>query len=196
LGFRFAFVACLGMGLSLGMEYHRAREGRVRKTSPSERRNYRHVLLVAGLRSLSVALALAVTAGFQVGLVYFPSYLLYVLLYNALGLAPADIRLAQPFPRLRPKALLFSLVYGLGSFLSMSLAYWLSGSLPPRPVFSPALFGLAVAWAAFFASMLSPVVEYWSDRMPRKTLALLGVSFAVLGFLLQALPSWLVLLRQ
>jgi predicted MFS family arabinose efflux permease len=199
LGFRFAFIACLGMGISLGMEYHRVREARTTKTrrpTASTTRNYVQILQVALIRSAAVGLALTLTVAPTVGLVYWPAYSLYVVLYNYLGLAPVDIHLVHPLPTPRLRPLVYSLIYGLGATGCLALAYWLSGTSVPRPAFTPLRFGAAVAGTAFFVSIVSPVIEYWSDRMSRQTLALLGISFAVAGFLLQALPSWIVLLQQ
>ncbi len=58
----------------------------------------------------------------------------------------------------------------------------------------PWRLGLAIGGTSLLVGICAPWVEYWVERMSQRWLAAIGVFLVVLGFLLQALPSWVVLL--
>jgi hypothetical protein len=66
----------------------------------------------------------------------------------------------------------------------------------PSHPFTPAWrVGLTVGLTSFAVGSITPWVEWWVERLSRRWLAVIGVTFAILGFLIQALPNWVVLLR-
>jgi len=190
LGIRFALIVSVGIGASLGIEYFIA--ARQLRRVPG-RRNYWMVILVGGLRALAVGAALGDAVSWGVAVVYVPAYTLFVVLYNFLGFAPADHRQALRYPSVRLRALMACSMYGVGAAACYALS---QAVMPPPhpPSITVAYFGFTIGGCAFFSTVFDPVVEYWAEHMPKRTMAILGAALAILGFMLQALPNWIVLL--
>jgi hypothetical protein len=191
LGLRFGLIACLGMGIILGMEmYLAARRPRRLRNKPQARS------LVIGLsvgRSFFVSLAFGAITNWKVALLLFPVQSVGISLLNLLGFAPADIRLnARLWDQLRNVAW-GSLLRALASWLACWLAETMVGE-NFTAIGPPWKFGLAIGGTSLLVGFISPWVEDWVERMSQRWLAAIGVLMVVLGFLLQALPNWVVLL--
>jgi hypothetical protein len=86
LGLRFGLVAGLGLGVIAGWQFfHEARWSRSRKKSPPK---YFNLLLGLG-RSFFLAVALAITTDWKVGLILFPIFLLVLWTLDFIGVSPA-----------------------------------------------------------------------------------------------------------
>jgi|SRR5665213_31547 len=129
---------------------------------------------------------------------FFPFFAVLLSITYFLGWSPADNRRISSHILFRPVAVWVSIlrVYGAG------LSYWASMALIPGvssqriPFVSPWRVGLTIAGAAFFVSCFSPWVEWWVERLSQRRLAVVGIVFAIIGFLLQAFPNWIVLLQN
>ncbi len=192
LGLRFGLIACLGMGVLLGTEFYLAsRRPKAARNKPQPR----PVVLAIGIgRSFFVSLAFGAITDLKVALLLFPLQSILISALNLWGFAPADIRIHSS--RLMDqyhRIFWASLTRGLSSWFACYLAEQGVGenfvTIGP-----PWRFGLAIGGTSLLVGFFAPWVEYWVERMSQRWLAAIGVFLIILGFLLQALPNWVVLL--
>lgn len=191
LGLRFGLIASLGLGALLALEFFlEPRHPRSRK-----HRHSKSFSVVLGVgRSFFLALALGAIAGWKAGLVFFPLAAVVLSGLNLAGFAPADELHISRRLKLREKQLLASFLRG--GFAGVSC--WAAGFLAGNPLLTNTLFpwkfGLTIGGTSLFVGIFSPWVEGWVERTSEKGLAAIGILLVILGFILQALPNWIVLL--
>ena len=190
LGLRFGLIASLGLGLLLAIEFYaesrRPRSQRHKLTKSSA------VFLGVG-RSFFLSVALATITDWKVGLVFFPLSSLVVSALNMTGFSPTDQRRLNWRLEIKDRSLLAPLLRGIG----LGLVCWAAEELaqdPAASAVSPLRFGLTIGGTSWFVGIFTPWVEWWVERMSKKGLAAIGILLVILGFILQALPNWIVLL--
>jgi len=192
LGLRFGMIACLGMGIILGMElYLASRRPRKDRMKPQSR----SMVIALGIgRSFSVSLAFGAVTNWKVALLLFPLQSVMASSLNLFGFAPADIRLNSRYWGQLKTVAWGSFFRFVGSWFTCWLAEMGVGEAFTT-IGPPWRFGLAIGGTSLLIGFVSPWVEDWVERMSQKWLAAIGILLVILGFLLQALPNWIVLLN-
>ncbi len=194
LGLRFGLITSIGMGLMLGYDFYlEARRVRI-KGKP---RHWSTGVILATSRALALSLGLMAITNGRVFLFLFPLYALFLSVTYLLGMSPADNRRVCKRMEIRAVNFWLSVLRGVGGGLSFWAAVAIVSALAGKDFsFVPAWrVGLTVGCTSFAVGTLTPWVEWWVERLSRRWLAVIGVTFAILGFLLQALPNWIVLLQ-
>jgi len=195
LGLRFGLMTSWGMGLILGFDFFKESKRIQDKREP--RRWITEVALGSG-RALVLSIGLMSITTWAIAAFLFPIYAVFLSGTYFLGWSPADNRRISKHILFRWVALWVSLLRGVGAGLS----YWasfalLSGSPSQKiPFVSPWSVGLTIGGGSFFVGCISPWVEWWVERLSQRRLAVVGIAFAIIGFLIQAFPNWIVLLKN
>jgi hypothetical protein len=194
LGLKFQILAGPGMGLVLGYDFYlEARRIRA-KEKP---RHWKVEVALGTLRALALAIGLMVITSWRIGLVVFLLYAVFLSGTYLLGWSPSEKRRLSKHPTFRFVTLWVSALRGLGS----ACCYWAALSLVsgmenhPHPLVSPLRVGLTLGGASYFVGCFSPWVEWWVERLSPRRLAAVGAAFAIIGFLIQALPNWIILFQ-
>jgi hypothetical protein len=194
LGLRFGLVASLGMGIVLGFDFElEARRLRARKNA---RHWFMHIVIV-----LSYALALSlglmsITNGLTF-LFIFPIYATFSIVVYLLGWSPAQTRIISKHPVFRTDYLLLSIIRGVVG----GLCYWAGITLDSittgQVSFSITAWraALTIGGGSLFVGTFTSCVEWWMERLSVRWMAVVGVVFAIFGFLIQAFPNWVILLK-
>jgi hypothetical protein len=194
LGLKFGLITCLGMGALLGYDFY------LEARRIHAKRKHRHWMVgifFAVARALALSIGLMAITNSRVFLFLFPIYALFLSVTYLLGLSPADSRKISRRVEFRPVNFWVSVLRGAGGGLS----YWSAVSILAAMTgqsfsfASPWRVGLTIGGASFAVGSITPWVEWWVERLSRRWLAVVGVTFAILGFLIQALPNWVVLLE-
>jgi hypothetical protein len=194
LGLKFGLIASLGMGVILGFDFYwEARRVRA-KAKP---RHWITEVAFGSTRALALSLGLMAITNGQVFLFLFPIYALFISGTYLMGWSPADNRKISRHLVLRASNFWVSVIRGLGAWLSFRAAISIVSAMGVQTFsFAPAWrVGLTVGGTSFVVGSITPWVEWWVERLSRRWLAVVGVAFAILGFLIQALPNWIVLLQ-
>ncbi len=194
LGIKFGLVASLGMGLTLGYDFYlEARRIHAR----GKPRHWISYVLLACSRALALSLGLMVITNGRVFLFIFPIYALFLSATYLLGLSPADNRKISRHLVFRASNFWVSVLRGVGAGLSFWAGVSIVSALTSQNLSfaSPWRVGLTIGGTSFAVGSVTPWVEWWVERLSRRWLAVVGVVFAILGFLIQALPNWVVLLQ-
>jgi len=194
LGLKFGLITSLGMGLLLGYDlYLEARRVRA-KGKP---RHWSSDVILGSIRALVISIGLMSITNWRVFLILFPLIVLFINVIYLLGFSPANNRKISKRIEFRLRdlwvGLLQSIAAGLSFWAAVSLASAMAGQtysfVPPWRV------GLTIGGTGFLLSSLTPRVEWWVERLSQIRLAAWGLFFAILGFLIQAFPNWVVLLK-
>jgi hypothetical protein len=194
LGVRFGLIASLGMGIVLGFDFDlEARRVRARKKS---RHWLMHIVIVSSY-ALVLSLGLMAITNGRTFLFIFPTYAAFMIGVYLLGWSPAQNRFISKYPVFRLDYLFLSVMRGVGG----GFCYWAGTSLDSMitnqvcflvPVWRVAL---TIGSGSLFVGAFTPCVEWWLERFSVRWMAVVGVVFAILGFLIQALPNWVILLK-
>jgi hypothetical protein len=194
LGLRFGLIASLGMGLILGYDFYlEARRVHI-KGKP---RHWTIGVILGSSRALMLSLGLMAITNGRIFLFLFPIYAIFICGTYLLGFSPADNLKVCKRLELRASNFWVSVLRGVGAGLSFWAAISIVTAITGQIFsFAPAWrVGLTIGGTSFFVGTFTPWVEWWVDRLSRRWLAVVGVTFAILGFLIQAFPNWIILLK-
>lgn len=184
-GIRFGAVAGIGMGTAIGLQMARASQGKPE--------TLRFIATLATIRSLSIGLATGLIAPPIVAIVMAAVVFATGFIIPRIGLSPARLFHADKKPSFSRQKLMFSLVLTgiIASVVSLT-AFILGG----EQLFLKLGFKVAatVALMTTLIGMVSPVIEWYADRLPLKTIGHVGAILFIIGFFLQAVPNLIVLL--
>jgi hypothetical protein len=194
MGLRFGLIASLGMGVNLGYDFYM--EAR-RVRAKGKPRHWFTEIILGSSRALAIAIGLAAITNLRFFLFFFPIYALFNSTVYLLGFSPVDNLEVCRHLVISPKNIRLSLLRTLGAWFSYWVAVYLASATATQSFFSaPAwLFGLTIGGTSFIVAYITPWVEWHVDRLSRRWLAVVGVTFAIVGFLIQAVPNWIVLLQ-
>jgi hypothetical protein len=184
-GIRFGAVAGIGMGTAIGIQMARASRGKPE--------TIKFIATLATIRSLSIGLATWLIAPPIVAILMAAVIFATGFILPRIGLSPPRLFLADKKPSFSREKLMFSLaltgtiagVVGLTAFvlggehLFLQLGFKVAG---------------AVALMTTIIGLISPVVEWYADRLPLRTIGHVGAILFIIGFFLQAIPNLIVLL--
>jgi hypothetical protein len=195
LGLKFGLVAGFGMGVILGFDYYREARRIHTKSKPP---HWSSMVLLALARALILALALwTITNGPVAGWFFLFNGLFLIGTYFLGWSTTKERELSDKLVVFRPASFGLAVARGIGAGLSFWFSlYLVSGT--PIPAFSfasPWRVGLTIWISSFFITCFTPWVEWRMEHMSKRVMSVVGLSFAIVGFLIQALPNWLVLLQ-
>ena len=194
MGLRFGLIASLGMGVNLGYDFYM--EAR-RVRAKGKPRHWITEIILGSSRALAVAVGLAAITNAKVFVFFFLIYGIFNSLVYLLGFSPVDNLKACRYLAVQPKNIWLSLLRIIGAGLSFWAAVYLASAMAGQAFsFVPAWqFGLTIGCTSFIVAYITHWVEWKVDRLSRRWLAVVGVTFAILGFIIQAVPNWIVLLQ-
>jgi len=194
LGLKFGLIASLGMGVILGYDFYLEARRVHAKGKP---RHWITEVVLGCSRALALSFALMTITNGRVFLFLFPIYALFLCATYLIGWSPADNRMACKNLEFRPGNLWLSLIRGVGGGLSFLAAITLVSAITGQDnsFVSPWRVGLTIGGTSFFVGYFTPWVEWRVDHLSRRWMAVIGVAFAIIGFLIQAFPNWIVLLQ-
>ena len=194
LGLKFGLIASLGMGLMLGYDFYLEARRVKAKRKP---RHWSAYVVLACCRALAVSTGLMAITNGRVFLFLFPIFSLFLSVTYFLGLSPAANRKTCRHPEIRAANFWVSLLRGVGGGFSFWAAVSLVSAMTGQTFsfVSAWRVGLTIGCTSFVVDCITPWVEWWVERLSQRWLAVVGVTFAILGFMIQALPNWIVLLQ-
>lgn len=187
LGLKFAIVAGLSFGLSLSFEL-------ARKAAGMLDHNFKHEMFLAAIRSIGVAAALAYSSSVKLGIVFGALSFVLVAVLQWFKLLPSFDYETEKKPVLKMKHFVFATMRSV----LIALIGWISAMLCGEPDINlfGLKFGLAFGATMAFVSIFVPMIEWWVDRVPDRMLGTWGVFIFVIGFIFQAVPSLVVVLKS
>jgi hypothetical protein len=184
-GLRFAIVAGIGMGTAMSLQLAGATHGRV-ETS-------RMLIGIAILRACTIGLASSfiIPAGHSFVLALF--VLAAGMILPRLGLSPGRLYVAGNKPSFNRRKLLLSLLLPCILAVGIGAAGFIFGG--ERAFIQLAVkVAVTVSILTILLGTLSPIIEWYADRLPLKTIGHVGAVLFIVGFFLQAIPNLIVLL--
>ena len=187
LGAFFALVAAVGMGITLGIEFGQASRGQMQ---PSWRLIVASSLIRGAALGLGAAVLISREFGFLFGLLSFGGQ---IFAYR-IGFGPTSAYTADRKPRLSRRQLLGALNRAAGYTLAGLLCGAATHSGRQTLGFSISI-GLTFGVVTGLLGQMVPFVEWWADNLPERRLGALGAGMVVMGFMLQSVQYWAVVLR-
>lgn len=183
-GIYFGIIAGIGMGTAIGLQLAHAAQGKPE--------TLRSLTLFATIRSLSIGVATCLIAPPLVALVMGAATFGTGFLLPKIGLSPAQLFSANKRPTFSRQKLLFSLVLtGINASVVGITAFALGGH---SFLMLAVKVAVTIALMTTIIGVISPVVEWYADRLPLRTIGHVGAILFIIGFFLQAIPNLIVLL--
>jgi len=185
LGLRFGIIAGIGMGTAMAIQLASAAKGNVE--------SQKMIMGLAILRSLTIGTA----ASMVVPLGHACVFGLFVLgagfILPWLGFSPGRLYVAGEKPTFTKDKLIFALMLTVILSLGFGTVGLIFGG---EPAFLRLALKVAVTVALLTTVLgaVSPVIEWYADRLPLKTIGHVGAVLFIIGFFLQAVPNLIVLL--
>ncbi len=177
----------LGLGGTVGHEFDRAARGKM----PA---HLKYIVIWSFIRSACFGAGGVVLVNWKFGLCFGLLSLAGQLFAYRLGFAPT----AGFQPDARPRLNVRQLVGAVNRTIGYGLAGALSGLVsndPSRGIWFGIVIGTSVGIASVVLSATVPFIEWKIERMPDRRMGLIGAGLVVIGFMLQSLQYWLVLLN-
>jgi hypothetical protein len=195
LGLKFGLVSGLGMGIILGFDYYQEARRIRTKGKPA---NWSTIVMLALARAFVLALALMTITNVPVAGLFFLFNGLFLTGTYFLGWSTTKERaVSHHLVVLRPASFGLAVARGIAAGFSFWLSCYLVSGMT-NPAFSlatPLRVGLTIWISSFFITCFTPWVEWKMEHMSKRVMSVVGLAFALVGFLIQALPNWLVLLQ-
>lgn len=181
MGFKFALIVGIAFGTALGLHFDRA--GR---SIPD---TFKFLLLTAILRSVAIAAAVSLKENYVIALVMGVLVFGMSMILPKLKISPVSLYNSAKRPQLSWRQVLIAL-----SLMGVALASGLLGASiahgDARTIGFVFKFGLTFGFAIFVTSIVSPLIEWYSDNLPPQSFGTAGVALFIIGFVIQAIPSF------
>ncbi len=186
MGPKFAIVAGIGLGSSIGWHIDRIAHGKPDTVL--------FLLCTGAIRGIGVASALCIIGYSHFAIYVCPMLIALSVILPRFNISPAVYYTVGVRPQLKLGQLGMAAVFGaiaggtalLGAFLSAGpshhVQYAFAGQL-----------ALAISCSVLAVSSISPMVEYVADNLPDRFFGYLGIVMFMTGFIIQAVPSLWVL---
>ncbi len=181
MGLKFALIVGIAFGTSLGLHFDRA--GR------SIPETQKFLLLTATMRGVAIAIAVWLKENHILGLVMGVLVFAMSMLLPRFKISPSALYMSGKRPQLSWRQFLIAF-----ALMSVSIASGLVGASiahgDARTVGFVIKFGLTFGFAIFVVSTVSPLIEWYSDNLPPQSFGTMGVILFIIGFVIQAIPSF------
>jgi hypothetical protein len=187
----FGAVTGVGLGGILAFEYWRiAYYQRTRGYSPLY-----NVRASGAARGVVLGLAAMPRFGWRFGAAFAFLNAAFMFVVYHLKFAPVQDYAPSSRPRLSPHARNAALVRALAVGVSGALTgWWIQGRHAHAAAFGLTI-GLVVGLTGLVLGALTPVIEWWIEDLPERTLAIVGFALIALGLVLQSVQYATVLLN-
>jgi len=186
LGPVFGIVAGLAHGITLAWEYSRASEGRLKS-------GFWFESAMSAIRGAGFALGTAYLYGGRFGITFGVLSTVGQAIAYRLGIRPA----ADYQPATHPRITKLQFFAALNRTAGYTIAGYLSVLAAHQHVNALGVGvrdGLAIGLVTALAGACTPFVEWTADHVPEKRMGVFGVGSILIGFALQSVQYWLVLL--
>lgn len=180
MGFKFALIVGIAFGTALGLHFDRA--GR---NIPDTNR---FLLGTAILRGVAIAIAVWLKENYILGLVMGVLVFGMSMILPKFKVSPTALYKSGKRPQLSWKQVAIALIL-MGIAISSGLVGASIAHSDARTIGFVFKFGLTFGFAIFVISIVSPLIEWYSDNLPPQTFGTAGVMLFIIGFLIQAIPS-------
>lgn len=180
MGFKFALIVGIAFGTALGLHFDRA--GR---NIPDTNK---FLLGTAILRGVAIAIAVWLKENHILGLVMGTLVFGMSMILPKFKVSPTALYKSGTRPQLSWKQVVIALIL-MGIAISSGLVGASIAHGDARTVGFVLKFGLTFGFAIFVISIVSPLIEWYSDNLPPQTFGTAGVMLFIIGFLIQAVPS-------
>jgi hypothetical protein len=187
LGFFFALVIALVMGITLGIEFSQASRGQMQP-------GRRLIVTCSLIRGAGLGVGSGVLIGRDFGLLFGLLSFCGQLFAYRVGFGPTTGYTADRRPRFNPTRLLGVLNRTVGYALAGLVCGAVTHNGRQALGFSVAI-GLTFGAASAVLAAVVPFVEWWADNLQERRLGALGAGLVVTGFVLQSVQYWAVLLN-
>jgi hypothetical protein len=186
LGPVFGLAAGLAHGITLAWEYSRASR---HEPDPG----FRVDLAMCAIRGCGYAVGASYVFGAWFGVTFGVLSTVGQGIFYRLGVRPS----VAYKPSVRPHLTRFLLLAAANRTVGYAIAGYLSSLVAQHREHAVAVglkAGLAIGVVTALAGPLTPFVEWTADHMPARRMGAFGVGLILIGFLLQSVQYWLVLL--
>lgn len=186
MGLKFGLPAGIGLGIALGL--HLERIGRGQKETA------KFLFAVGLLRATGIYLAALWDGSPGLAACAFPLVLVASIILPKLKLSPAYFYEAGKKPSFGWRKFLLACVMGIMAAGAGVVTAFLQhdSSHIVMLVLKPAL---TLSMAMMVITTVTPLIEWYADNIPGKTMGYLGTTLFVVGFAVQAIPSLVTVLR-
>jgi len=188
LGPMFGLASGVAHGITLAWEYSRASRHRPEP-------GFWVDTAMSAIRGCGFAIGGAYPFGARFGVVFGLLSTAGQAIAYRIGIRPT----ANYSPAPRPRITRFQLLAAVNRAVGYAIAGYLASLAAGRRDQAIALgirAGLALGAGTLVVGAFTPIIEWKADRMPEKRMGVLGVGLILLGFALQSVQYWTVLLEE
>ena len=180
-------LACgVAHGITLAWEYSRASRG---QPTPG----VWHDAISSGIRGCGFAVGAMYSFGAAFGITFGVLSTIGQVFAYRMGIRPT-VGYKQAF---RPRITRFQLLAALNRTVGYAIAGYVASFFAhgrPHAIEVGLKTGFAIGVVTVVAGAFTPFVEWTADRLPARSMGVFGVGLILIGFLLQSVQYWLVLL--
>ena len=184
LGPKFALLAGIGLGSAFGLHIDRIGKGKAD--------TFRFLLGIGTIRAVSVILALRAVGYTSLGLTIGLGAFLVTIFSTKLKITPAAFYQSDKKPHLKKAQLIIAMSLG-GLAVTMALVGASFDSDSLEVVHFGIKLGLTFAGTVLIVTTISPMIEWYADNLPDRSFGIAGAILFMTGFLIQAIPSLVVM---
>ncbi len=181
MGFKFALIVGLSFGTALGLHFDRAGKG-IPDTN-------KFLLGTAILRGVAIAVAVWMKENHVLGLVMGILVFGMSMILPRFKVSPVTLYNTGKKPQLSWKQVIIALIL-MGVAIASGLFGVSIAHGDARTIGFAIKFGLTFGFAIFVISIISPLIEWYSDNLPPQSFGTAGVALFIIGFIIQAIPSF------
>lgn len=184
LGPKFALIAGIGLGTAFGLHIDRIGKGK--------KETFWFLVGIGTIRALAISLALYISDFKTLALILGPAALIISIVSPKLKLTPAEFYQSDKKPHLKKAQLVIALALG-GLAAATAIVGANFGADSVKVAHFGIKLGLTFAGTVLVATTLAPMIEWYADNLPDRSFGFAGAILFMTGFLIQAIPSLVVM---
>jgi hypothetical protein len=186
LGVFFGVIAGIATGVTLAIELHRTARHHDHYSLPWE-------AFFAAIRGLGFGVGLYPKVGLRFAVAFAILVSVGPVFAYSRGMRPGTDYLASPRPRFTRRQFVGTMVRTLGYGVA-ALVCGIFAQHLENPWWFALRVGLVTGFVTGVGIVINPYIEYFADRLPERTLGVLGIALILCGFALQSFQYWVALL--
>lgn len=186
LGVFFGVIAGIATGVTLAIELHRTARHHDHYSLPWE-------AFFAAIRGLGFGVGLYPKVGLRFAVAFAILVSVGPVFAYSRGMRPGMDYQASPRPRFTRRQFVGTVVRTLG-YGAAALVCGIFAQHLEHPWWLALRVGLVTGFVTGVGIVINPYIEYYADRLPERTLGVLGIVLILCGFALQSFQYWVGLL--